>query len=117
MEEADCPPYKAAGLAYIRFAREERELFKLLFMRDRTGEPPGEDGGVMEAMTALVSAGTGLDRDRACRFHLEMWICVHGIAAMIATAYLEWDREMIGEMLTDTFEGLKERYRKKGEGK
>ena len=32
------PRYKAFGLAYIRFAREERELFKLLFMRDRGGD-------------------------------------------------------------------------------
>lgn len=32
------PPYKASGMAYIQFAREEKELFKLLFMRDRSGE-------------------------------------------------------------------------------
>ena len=31
-------PYKASGMAYIRFAKEEKELFKLLFMRDRSGE-------------------------------------------------------------------------------
>ena len=27
-------PYKANGMVYIRFAREEKELFKLLFMYD-----------------------------------------------------------------------------------
>ena len=32
------PPYKASGMAYMRFALEERELFRLLFMRDRSGE-------------------------------------------------------------------------------
>ena len=32
------PPYKAGGMAYIRFAKEEKELFRLLFMRDRTQE-------------------------------------------------------------------------------
>ena len=32
------PPYKAMGMGYIRFAAEERELFRLLFMRDRSGE-------------------------------------------------------------------------------
>lgn len=26
--------YKAAGMGYIKFAKEERELYKLLFMRD-----------------------------------------------------------------------------------
>lgn len=29
------PKYKASGIGYIRFAREHRELFKLLFMRGR----------------------------------------------------------------------------------
>ena len=33
------PPYKASGMGYIRFAREEKELFKLLFMSDRMGQP------------------------------------------------------------------------------
>ncbi|MBO5767660.1 MAG: WHG domain-containing protein, partial [Clostridia bacterium] len=32
------PRYKSFGMAYIRFAREEKELFRLLFMRDRSGE-------------------------------------------------------------------------------
>ncbi len=39
MEGSEFPKYKASGMAYIRFAREERELFKLLFMRDRTEDP------------------------------------------------------------------------------
>ena len=38
MSAGQYPPYKASGMAYIRFAREQRELFKLLFMRDRTNE-------------------------------------------------------------------------------
>lgn len=37
-EAANYPPYKAMGMGYIRFAAEERELFRLLFMRDRSGE-------------------------------------------------------------------------------
>ena len=33
-ESGAYPPYKASGMAYIRFAKEEKELFKLLYMRD-----------------------------------------------------------------------------------
>ena len=40
MQKGEYPPYKAGGMSYIRFAVEESELFKLLFMRDRTGETP-----------------------------------------------------------------------------
>ena len=46
-------------------------------------------------------------------FHLEMWIYVHGIAVMVATSYLDWDWEMISEMMTDAYQGMRERYQKK----
>ena len=38
MTKGEYAPYKASGMAYIRFARDERELFKLLFMRERSRE-------------------------------------------------------------------------------
>ena len=46
MEKGEYPPYKASGMSYIRFAGEQQELFKLLFMRDRTDEqiPDSFDG-------------------------------------------------------------------------
>ena len=103
------PPYKASGMAYIRFAREEKELFKLLFMRDRKGEPlkPGRE---MEVILPLIMKNTGLSREKAELFHLELWVFVHGIAAMIATSYLDYELETISEMLTDVYMGLKTRF-------
>ena len=108
-ESGRYPPYKAYGMAYIRFAREEREFFKYLFMRDRTGEDGGEDD-ISEIIAAVVKS-TGLDEERAKLFHLESWIFVHGIAAMLATSYFELDEELISKMLTDMFEGLKARFK------
>ena len=103
------PPYKASGMAYIRFAREQKELFKLLFMRDRTHEEKAA-GGELEALLGLIQKNMGLSRDDAYRFHLEMWIYVHGIATMIATAYLEWDMDFISAALTDAYQGLRLRF-------
>lgn len=103
------PPYKASGMAYIRFAREQRELFKLLFMRDRTHEEKAA-GDELEALLGLIQKNMGLSRDDAYRFHLEMWIYVHGIATMIATAYLEWDMDFISAALTDAYQGLRLRF-------
>lgn len=110
MESGRYPVYKASGLAYIRFAREERELFKLLFMRDRTGEPVDQGAEEIRPLVELIRKGTGLSERQAYLFHLEMWVYVHGIAAMIATAYLEWDGDMISAMMTDAYEGLKSRF-------
>ena len=59
---------------------------------------------------SAVTAGTGLDKERAKLFHLESWIFVHGIAAMLATSYIDFDEEFISETLTDMFEGLKARF-------
>lgn len=40
-------------MAYISFAREERELFKLLFMRDRSQERVEENRTEIELLLAL----------------------------------------------------------------
>lgn len=106
MREGKYPPYKASGMAYILFAKEERELFKLLFMRDRSGEVPGKNEEEIEPLLQMIRENTGLSRQEAYMFHLEMWICVHGIATMIATGYLEWDWELISRMLSDSYFGI-----------
>jgi len=109
MSAGQYPPYKASGMAYIRFAREQRELFKLLFMRDRTNEEKAA-GEELEALLSLIRQNMGLSREEAYRFHMEMWIYVHGIATMIATAYLEWDLDFISAALTDAYQGLRLRF-------
>jgi len=45
-------------------------------------------------------------------FHLEMWAFVHGIAAMMATGFLDLDRELVSRMLTDAYQGLRLRFGK-----
>lgn len=104
------PPYKASGMSYIRFAKEEKELFKLLFMRDRSGEEIEENKKEIAPLLELIEKNTGLSKDEAYLFHLEMWLYVHGIATMIATSYLDWDAEFISKVLTDGYAGLKYCY-------
>ena len=110
MTEGKYPPYKASGIAYIQFAKEEKELFKLLFMRDRTGEKIEENREEIRPMLNIIMKNLDISEDEACVFHLELWLYVHGIATMIATNYLDWDIEFISNALTDAFEGLKYRY-------
>lgn len=111
MKDPAYPPYKASGMAYIRFAKEEKELFKLLFMRDRSGEHIVEKKDDMAGVIRLVEESTGLAEQEAHLFHLEMWIYVHGIATMMATSYLDWDWEMVSRVLTDAYQGMRIRYR------
>lgn len=111
------PPYKASGMAYIRFAKEETELFKLLFMRDRSSERIEENKEEVRPLLEMIKKNTGLNEDEAYMFHIEMWIYVHGIATMIATSYLDWDMEFISRVLTDGYFGLKYRYCNEGGNK
>lgn len=109
------PPYKASGMAYIRFAKEEKELFKLLFMRDRSEEKIEQNLDEIKPLLQIIQKNIGLSEQDAYMFHIEMWLYVHGIATMIATSYLEWDKETISNVLTDGYMGLKERYSRKDE--
>lgn len=110
MADNKFPPYKASGIAYIQFAKEEKELFKLLFMRDRTDEKIEENREEIRPILDLIMKNLGIDENEAYFFHLELWLYVHGIATMIATNYLECDIEFIDKALTDAYQGLKNRY-------
>ena len=111
MQSGRWPPYKASGHGYIRFAREQPELFRLLFMRDRSGEaiPEGPDEQV-QPIVELVKQATGLGDEEAWLFHVEMWIFVHGIATMIVTGFLNWESDAIDRVLSDAYAGLCARF-------
>jgi AcrR family transcriptional regulator len=110
MAEGKYPPYKASGMAYIRFAKEETCLFKLLFMRDRSNEKVEEKPEDVKPLIKLIQKNTGISEEEAYLFHLEMWVYVHGIATMVATDYFEWNVELISRVLTDGYKGLEYRY-------
>lgn len=110
IESGKYPDYKASGMAYIRFAKEERELFKLLYMRDRSGEVLPPELEMDEQMEVIVHHNTGLRGADMKLFHLEMWAYVHGIAAMFATGFVDLDWELVSKMLTDAYRGFRKQY-------
>ncbi len=110
VERGEYPPYKANGMAYIRLAKEQKELFKFLFMRDRSNETFSDHSNLTDNMESLVHSNTGLDGDDKKLFHLEMWAYVHGIAVMFATDYVNLEWELVSKMLTDCYLGLKKQY-------
>lgn len=113
MAKNEYPPYKASGMAYIRFACEEKELFKILFMRDRTNEHFEDNDDSVKPLLHLIMQKSGLTFDEAKLFHLEMWVWVHGVASMSATGYLNLDINLISEMLSDVYNGTMLRFKEK----
>lgn len=103
------PRYKAFGMAYIRFAKEETELFRLLFMRNRDGEEFVASPD-FEASVEIIMKANSISHQTAELMHFEMWAFVHGIATMLATSYLSLEWELISNMLTDIYQGIRARH-------
>lgn len=109
MQSGQYPPYKAFGMAYIRFAKEEKQLFRVLFMCDRKGQKLFPSSDFSQSVDMIMQAN-GICREQAELWHLEMWCFVHGIGTMLATSYLSLDTELISSMLTDVYQGLRTRF-------
>lgn len=103
------PRYKAFGMAYIRFAIEEKELFRLLFMRDRSHEAKSAEDAPNEVY-AVLQEQLGVSREDAKLIHFEMWVYVHGIATLLVTSYQSMSEELISLTITDVYNGLRAKY-------
>lgn len=81
-------PYQSMGMAYIRFARDYPNYFKILFMRqtDRTVENIIDDDSTKNHVIEAGMELTGFDYDRQRQFHLQVWIFTHGLASLVATS-------------------------------
>ena len=101
------PPYKATGIGYIEFAREKPNLFKLLFMNG-WGEVNEEIQ--FDEIIPIVQKATGYDYETAKNFHFYSWVFVHGIATMIASGFINWDRQTVDNALTTEYLALREKF-------
>ena len=108
-ESGKYPQYKSFGMAYIRFAKDERELFRLLFMCDRENKDfiPTDD---FDTSVEIIMNANGITREKAELIHLEMWAFVHGIATMFVTSFLSLEWELISDMVTDVYQGIRTRH-------
>ncbi len=98
------------GLAYIEFAKREKNLFKLLFMSDAfksksmleiVGSTEGDDE-VLE----MISRMTGLGKQFSRELYAGVWLTAHGIASMYATNNCRFSDDEIRRLLNNSFRGL-----------
>lgn len=106
------PPFKGVGMEYIRFAQEERELFRLLFMSSVRQAPPvfSALGALDDNSEAIVGSVREsypfLSAAQAERAYQHMSIYSHGIAVLCATGACSFQNSQIGAMLTEMMKGL-----------
>lgn len=88
------------GMAHIRFAREEPELYRLLFL------PRHADSAVQAMQQALALIRPSIeqiyrmDAETADWYFRSMWLSVHGLATLIVTGCCPYSDQEISSMLT-----------------
>lgn len=99
-------PFRQVGLAYIGFAKEEPNLFRVLFMSDlqRLDGFGGFFGEVENVEVARnLASGLGVSLEAAKRIFMKSWIFSHGIASMIATNSIQLTDDEIQQMLGESY--------------
>lgn len=87
MAQSDSP-YIQLCTTYLLYGRDEPELFKLLFMRDRVSEGQYSVQTNFDLVFNIIKKETPLDDETALRFFERTWLFIHGLAVCIATKYI-----------------------------
>lgn len=96
-------PFIGLGEQYIRFATQEPELYRLLFLP----LAPGSENKAMEEMERtqnlvleFLQQIYQLDEAAAKRFFWDVWLVAHSLAALIVTNCCPYSPEEIRQILT-----------------
>ena len=96
-------PFIGLGEQYIRFATQEPELYRLLFLP----LAPGSENKAMEEMERTQNLVLDflqqiyqLDEAAAKRFFRDVWLVAHSLAALIVTNCCPYAPEEIRQILT-----------------
>lgn len=103
MAQSDSP-YIQLCTTYLLYGRDEPELFKLLFMRDRVSEGQYSDQTNFDLVFNIIKKETPLDDETALRFFERTWLFIHGLAVCIATKYIPCqDERYLISMVKETY--------------
>lgn len=80
-------PYLSIGMSFLVFARDESELFKLVFMRDRVSDGSCTDFN-LDWGIPVINDTFKVDADTARKLYERNWLFCYGLAVMIATKFI-----------------------------
>lgn len=99
-------PYLSIGMGFLLFARDEPELFKLLFMRDRVSDGSCTDYNVNWGVP-LIEDTVKVDVETASKLYARNWLYCYGLAVSIATKYIRCISECtMRQLLVDSLQGV-----------
>lgn len=106
--------YKEIGLAYIEFAKEHSEFFKMIFMKETNmnADTFMASGGPIKDIIEAGMILTKLSYEEQKLFHKKVWIFTHGIACLVATKTIKISEKEIEELLSTTVLEMLEGFKK-----
>ncbi len=105
----DMPKYKQVGINYIKFAKKEKELFKILFMSEidlGLNDFITKDMEDFNELSKLIKISTNLNDEDIESFHIKMWIFSHGLATLVANSTINISDEQLKQLLSLEFQAL-----------
>ena len=97
-------PFLGVGQGYVRFAKEEPELYKLLFLE----RPGNAGGGAMEALALsqdLLRESLmriyRMDAEQADCYYRDLWLVAFSFATLIVTDDCPYADEQMSAILTE----------------
>lgn len=104
------PAFKGAGLKYIQFAKDEPELFKMIFMAT-----DGEDTDKHyfpwryrqeKEVREGIENSYGYETERAMKIYNHMSVYAHGLATLYAHGNCVFSDEDVSRMMSEVFLAL-----------
>ncbi len=101
--------FLSIGMAYISFAKEEPNLFRMIFMNNNfkvNNFMEMTEGDENAAIAAGIAAANKIGMEDARLLYVETWLFTHGIAAMLVTNSCAFQEEETEKMLRNAFAGF-----------
>lgn len=106
--DADMPVFKQVGMQMILFAKEEPQLYQLVFMSQNSDVRSFDDiyshlGSVADECLNSIRKDYGLSTEDAKTLFEHTWIHTFGIGTLCTTGMCDFSNEQISKMLTQDF--------------
>ncbi len=96
-------PFFGVGRQYIRFAREEPELYRLLFLtqaQEKNHSTMRSMRHLQELVRPTLMSIYGISAEEADFYFRDLWLVVHSLSTLIVTGDCPYSEREIGQILT-----------------
>lgn len=101
------PKYKQVGLNYIKFAREEKNFYYVLFISKNCHlQTFHYNDNNFDKVKDFIKISTNLSDKDINEFHFRMWTFCHGLATLLASEKINLTDAQINSLISKEFQAL-----------